>query len=647
MLGSAIQSSQRPTVVVGKRLSRKFRLTKEYAVTAERLMGQKAVLVEAESFEEPGGWKLDTQFVHTMGSPYLLAHGLGRPVGPARTTVTLPDAGRWWVWVRTKNWAAGPWEAPGRFQLAINGHELSHVFGAGSGEWEWERGGPVDLEHAEVTLSLIDLTGFDGRCDAILLTRDEAGVPDNSPEPMNAWRRRLGDIAEVRDDTAYDVVVVGGGIAGTSAAVAAARMGLTVALVQDRPVLGGNGSPEVHVGPTGKFPPGRYPRLGDIVREVAPEIQGKVECSEWFCQAEAQRRRVVDAEANLALFLDHYVYHVEAEDDRIVAAWALNTHGQKIHRFAARFFVDATGHGTVGVQAGAAYRMEPGERMGMTNIWRWRFTDEASSFPEAPWALPLTERGFPYPDGGVDENGKGDWHWESGFDKHPLDDLEAIRDHNMRAAFGAWNAIKNHGAYADRDPRGQSHATAELTWMAYIGGPRETLQLLGDVVVSQDDVYNKRDFPDACVPATWGIDLHYPLPLFARETPDNPFISRAHFDGRVDDSQGKWADSPKACVLGPRRGTYDLKDGYLFPYRCFYSRNIENLFTAGRDISVTHEALGAVRVMNTLGMVGVVVGRAASIACAHDTTPRGVYEHHFDELKTLLGEPGVFRPANS
>ena len=115
-------------------------------MTAERLMDRSAVLVEAEWLEEPGGWKLDTQFVHTMGSPYLLAHGLGRPVDPARTTVTLPDAGRWFVWVRTKNWVPGPWEAPGRFQLAINGHELAHVFGAGAGEWGWEQGGPVDLD---------------------------------------------------------------------------------------------------------------------------------------------------------------------------------------------------------------------------------------------------------------------------------------------------------------------------------------------------------------------------------------------------------------------------------------------------------------------------------------------------------------------
>ncbi len=599
-------------------------------------MDSDGILIETGAFQDFGGWKLDTQFIHIMGSPYLLAHGLGKPVAPARTSVTLPASGRWFVWVRTKNWVPGPWEAPGRFKLAVNGEELSHVFGTGDGEWRWESGGAVDLDTDTVPLSLIDLTGFDGRCDAIFLTQDENVVPDNSSEPMNAWRRRCGRVEDLDGESSHDLVVVGGGIAGTSAAVAAARAGLKVALVQDRPVLGGNGSPEVHVGPTGKFPPGRYPNLGDIVREVAPEIPGETGTMEWFAEAETRRRRVVDAEPNLELLLDHHVYDVETAGGRIVAVWALNTKGHRRRRFAARYFVDATGHGTVGLQAGAEYRMEPGERMGMTNIWRWHFTGEKTSFPETPWALQLAERAFPYPDRGGRKG--GDWHWESGFDKHPLNDLEAIRDHNMRAAFGAFNAMKNHGAYASEDPSGRSHVTAELTWMAYIGGPRETLQLLGDVVVGKDDIYGKRGFPDACVPATWGIDLHYPLPLFARETPDNPFISRAHFDGRVDDSQGKWADSPKPCVLGPLRGVYDMEDGYLFPYRSFYSRNIENLFMAGRDLSVTHEALGTVRVMNTLGMVGVVVGRAAAVACAHDATNRGVYEDHWDELDRLLGQ---------
>ena len=615
------------------------------------------VLIEAESFRDVGGWQVDTQFIHIMGSPYLIAHGLGKPVAPARTTITLPEAGKWSVWVRTKNWVPGPWEAPGQFKLSINGHELPQVFGAGDGKWSWESGGTVELDRAEVSVSLIDLTGFDGRCDAVFFTRDANAVPDNSSEPMNDWRRRCARV-EDQPDGQFDLVVAGGGIAGCCAAVAAARAGLKVALLHDRSVLGGNGSSEVHVGPTGGFPPGRFPDLGQIVREIAPELQGDRETTEAYQRVEIERRKVIDAEPNLELLLDHYVYSVESENGRIAAVWALNTHGKRRRRLEGRFFVDATGHGTVGLRAGADYHMEPGDRMGMTNLWRWRWTDDDVVFRETPWALQLTEKAFPYPGDGpwLNKDGevakimvdhplffspakkgfKGQWYWESGFNKHPLKDLESIRDHNFRAAFGAFNAMKNHGAYSHLDVSGRSHAKAELYWMACIGGPRETLQLLGDVVVSKNDIYGERDFPDACVPATWGIDLHLPLPLWARETPDNPFISRAHFDGHVDDSQGKWAESPKPGLIGEMRGKHDPGKGYLFPYRAFYSRNIENLFMAGRDLSVTHEALGTVRVMNTLGMVGVVVGRAAAVACAHDTTNRGVYEDHWEELKTLL-----------
>ncbi len=138
--------------------------------------------------------------------------------------------------------------------------------------------------------------------------------------------------------------------------------------------------------------------------------------------------------------------------------------------------------------------------------------------------------------------------------------------------------------------------------------------------MTQEDVVSKRDFPDGCVPSTWSIDLHYPKEQYAKKYPENPFISVAKFDARVD-----------------------RQYGYPVPYRCFYSRNIPNLFMAGRCISVTHEALGTVRVMNTCGMMGEVVGRAASICARHDCAPRDVYESHLDELKQLLDLPGKAR----
>lgn len=137
------------------------------------------VFVEAESFDSHGGWSLDTSFTHVVGSPYLLAHGLGKPVKDATGKVQISEAGEYRVWVRTKDWV-GPWKAPGtpgRFQLVINGTPLAKEFGTVGADWHWQAGGAVKLKKGAQTLALHDLTGFDGRCDAILLTNDPSYSP--------------------------------------------------------------------------------------------------------------------------------------------------------------------------------------------------------------------------------------------------------------------------------------------------------------------------------------------------------------------------------------------------------------------------------------------------------------------------------------
>ena len=166
----------------------------------------------------------------------------------------------------------------------------------------------------------------------------------------------------------------------------------------------------------------------------------------------------------------------------------------------------------------------------------------------------------------------------------------------------------------------EQHRRAQLAWIAFIGGPRESRRLMGDVVLSKEDIVNKRKFPDGIVPSTWSIDLHYAKKQYAKKYPENPFISIAKFDTRVD-------------------RTY----GYPIPYRCFYSRNIDNLFMAGRCISVTHEALGTVRVMKTCGMMGEVVGKAAAICEIQECWPRDVYSHYLEDLKELCRLPGKTR----
>lgn len=565
------------------------------------------LLVEAESFEKPGGWKLDTQFINLMGSPYLLAHGLGRAVDNATTTIKFPETGTYRVFVRTKDWVAR-WKAPGqpgRFQLLVDGKPLEETFGTKGAEWFWHDGGEVEIANKEVELSLKDLTGFDGRCDAIYFTTGNE-PPPNESQILPGWRRQLLGLSEKpTEKSGYDLVVIGGGYSGMGAAISGARMGCKVALIQNRPVLGGNGSSEVRVWAMGLIRRGRFPRVGEIVEEFADHAKKSPGTYEEF--EDAKKEAIVRAEENIDLFLNHHAYKVEVSKNKkqIEAVLAFDTRTSEQKRFTGKLFCDCTGHGTIGYLAEADWDMTPKGRMGMSNMWAWGEGEKPVEFPETPWALDLKMKDFPYP-----RDHHGQWFWEGGFDKNPIAEAEAIRDWNLRAVYGAFNAMKNRDGAED-------HKTAYLTWMAYIGGPRESRRLMGDVVLTQEDIVNKRDFPDGCVPSTWSIDLHYPKQQYAKKFPDNPFIAIAEHDRRID-----------------------RNFGYPVPYRCFYSRNIENLFMAGRCISVTHEALGTTRVMKTCGMMGEVVGKAASICVLKDCGPREVYTKHLGYLLDLLELPG-------
>ena len=304
-------------------------------------------------------------------------------------------------------------------------------------------------------------------------------------------------------------------------------------------------------------------------------------------------------------------------------------------RVRGKFFCDATGHGTVGALAGAQFTMLEKGHMGMSNMWVARKTATPSPWPATPWALQLKLEDFPAlkpmdpvgkknvqnqkgfdlgysPMESPEDSLTGEWFWEGGFDRHPLNDLELIRDWNFRAVFGAFTAMRTLAP--------EKYGNYDMQWLAYIGGTRESRLLEGDVILTPDDIVGKRQFTDGCVPTTWDLDLHYPKEQYAGAAQGFPFISRAQFGKGVD-----------------------KKQGYPVPYRCFYSKNIDNLFMAGRCISVTHEALGTIRVMRTCGMMGEVVGKAAYLTVRHQTTPRGVYEQYLDNLKDLMRQPGAMR----
>ena len=578
----------------------------------------KAVLVEAEGFDDYGGWVLDQQFMDQMGSPFLLAHGLGEPVDEATTIVEFPEIGQYRVWVRSRDWVA-PWAvpgAPGRFQVFIDTRLIEKEFGAEGDHWHWQDGGTVEIRRKNSTIGLRDLTGFEGRCDAIVFSRENGFVPPNEEPALSAFRRKILNLKDVAEEAGpYDLIVVGGGIAGICTSVSAARLGLQVALIQDRPVLGGNNSSEVRVwlgGETNKPP---YPRIGGLVKELQPRKRAHYGPENTADKYEDDKRiALLKSEKNISLFLNHRVNKVETDSNIIKAVIAQNIRTSRTVRFTGSLLADCTGDGCVGFLAGADYDMTTTGHMGRSNLWNVIDTGKPVSFPRCPWAVNL--EGKPFPGSGNNPGthsikgllALGGWYWESGFFYHPFKKGEYIRDLNLRAMYGAWDVLKNVE---------KQYPNHKIAWAAYISGKRESRRLLGDVILTKADCVTGRIYPDGCVPATWTIDLHLPDPqydLFG----DDAFISKAYHT--------------------------KYKRPYWIPYRCFYSRNISNLFMAGRDISVTHEALGTVRVMRTTGMMGEIVGMAASLCKKHNTNPRGVYQNHLGELQQLMQE-GVGKPV--
>jgi hypothetical protein len=585
------------------------------AMAAPAAHAAESLVIEAEQFATHGGWQIDTQFIETMGSPYLIAHGLGNPVADASTAVEIAEAGTYKVWVRTMDWSEslGREGGAGRFTMSVGGKQLGGELGKGDSKWHWEEAGTATLPAGSTTIALKDLTGFNGRVDAIFLSRGEGAKPPEKCllEDRIAWKIP-GTPSAIEDAGNFDLVVIGGGYGGLGAAISAARMGCKVALVQNREVLGGNGSSEVRVWAKGNLPPSEF-LMADIVREIEDQAKASPAPAEQF--VDDKKAQVVAAEKNITLFLGHHGYGLEMRGKEIASAKLLEVKTGKLKKVSGTFFADCTGHAFIGQWAGADLTMTEKGRMGMSNMWMWKSEAEPQPFRQEPWMLTLDEKAFPYP-----QRGHAEWFWESGFNNHPIHELEKTRDWNLLASFSAWNAIKNHSAYTARDPEKKGHSGAKLDWMAYVGGTRETQQLLGDVILSDTDIDGKKPFPDGCVLTTWSIDLHVPHPVYTKANPDRPFIAKAI-----------------------HRHAIDNKIGYPIPYRCLYSRNVPNLFMAGRNISVTREALGTIRVMKTIGMMGVAVGRATAICKARNCGPRDVYEKHLEEVKHLWRMPGAKR----
>jgi hypothetical protein len=593
-------------------------------------VNQHYLLVEAESFKEKGGWVVDPQFVFQMGSPYLLAHGLGKPVENAKTLIEFSATGYYHVWVRTKNWAPGGWDAPGRFRVIIDGTEIQKDLGNENG-WGWQYVDRVKISKTDIGVELKDLTGFEGRCDAIYFCT-EKDAPPNEYGKLENWRNeQLYGNDTIPHIQSYDLVIVGGGLAGCGASVAAAEQGLKVALIQDRPVLGGNSSSEIRVHTLGIT--WKYDRILKMLNtEHWPNGSPDAKLDE------EKRHLNIERYKNISLFLNWKAFRAETIHDSIVYVDAKNNISSEIIRFKAPLFADCTGDGWIGYWAGADYMygredstefsehfstlkdkihsdffhkevlkrgdakelLIPSKKdfkvMGTSVLWRTKDASQPVTFPSVPWATDVVKDYSAI---------NGEWYWEYSFDSiNQIDNGEIIRDHMLKAIYGSFSNAKKDTV----------NKCKELEWVSFLLGKRESRRLIGDYIYTVNDAKDHTEFEDAVVMETRDVDVHYQQNLLDKSKPD--FLSDA---------------------------LYYKAEKYFIPYRCLYTRKIKNLFMAGRCFSSSHLGLGGPRVMNTTGQMGCAVGYASTVCIKHNVNPRMVYVKYLDELKELINNSNAHR----
>ena len=398
-----------------------------------------------------------------------------------------------------------------------------------------------------------------------------------------------------------DFCVVGGGIAGLCAALAAARHGAKTVLVQDRPMLGGNASSEIRMHICGAHGPNR--RETGLLEEIQLENLRYNAGSCWPV-FDSVLWGLARREPNLSLLLDASVCACETAEDRSirsVRAWQGTT--QRWIEVAARLFADCSGDAVLAPLSGADYRVgrearaEYGESeappeadactMGSSILFQTMEFATPQDFTPPPWAIDFTapERRHWVENRGIDPTRSNFWWIEVGGADDTIGNAERHRDELLAIAYGVWDYVKNHSAIRDR------LRNFGLEWVGSLPGKRESRRYLGDHVLAQGEVQSGGVFPDVVAYGGWLIDNHYP--------------------------KGFWHD-------GPGTKYTDCPSPFGIPYRSLYSRNVPNLLFAGRDISCTHVAMSATRVMATCGLCGQAVGTAAAIAAREHADPRDV-----------------------
>lgn len=414
-----------------------------------------------------------------------------------------------------------------------------------------------------------------------------------------------------------DICVVGGGLAGLCAAIAAARHGARVLIMQDRPMFGGNASSEIRMWVCGAH--GANNRETGILEEIMLENYWRNPYKNYSIWDSILYEKVRFQE-DLSYEMNCSCLDAEMDGARIASITGWQGTTQRFHRVQADLFLDCSGDSVLAPLSGADYRVgresraefgediapEAADRrtMGMSCLIQTRECSAERVFIAPDWAEKMDAAHLAHRRPDPLRSSENYWYLELGGEQDSIADTESIRDELQDIAYGLWDSIKNGGDFPEA-------ARLDLDWIGILPGKRESRRYVGDVIVTQHDVRSGGHFPDLVAYGGWTMDDHHPGGFRASEPP---------------------------TIFHPAPSPFGL------PYRALYSRNIVNLMFAGRNISVTHTAMSASRVMGTCAVLGQAVGTAAALAIREQTSPRGVYENHLDELQRQLMEDDCYLP---
>ena len=436
----------------------------------------------------------------------------------------------------------------------------------------------------------------------------------------------------------YDIVVIGGGLSGMCAAISAARHGARTALIHGRHVFGGNASSEIRMHVCGASESMAKPDLeeGGILYEMMLENKSRNDYFN-FSIWDMVLFSAIKKEANLTAYLNTIMEDCEMEGNRIKSISAYQHTTETHWTFEGDIFIDCTGNGTLGYLAGAEYRVgsegknefnEPhapeqpnNNRMGNTLLFKAVDRGHSVHFKRPDFARVFTEEELKYRThsavhGARTKEGAdkaylhitsfstssvdyGYWWLElTGEKEDIIDEYEEIRDELVSCVYGIWDHLKNGGNHGAEN--------YDLEWVGMLPGMRESRRLVGDYILNENDILSNRQFDDAVAYGGWAMDIHAPRGLYDFEELPSFVVS---FDG-----------------------------AYTIPYRSYYSKNIDNLMMAGRNISASKMAMGSTRVMGTCAIGGQAVGTAAAMCMKYHCNPRGILNHITELQQTLLKE---------